>query len=173
MYKIAHKYDDSAVFYFDLAGNKYVASGGNLAWRINNPVLVHIRSHFSYKNGAIGNYEGYAIFADVTCGRKALVAWLHSKKYFESSLQVLGKHYNPKNPEKFLDQLRAIAKLPSNCKVGSLNKEEFDRLILGIEKLCGYSSRGDETIRLLPKIIAKIENGNGREDSYLIGDLVV
>ena len=80
---------------------------------------------------------------------------------------ALGKHYNPKDPEKFVDQLTAIAKLPSNCKVGALNKEEFDRLILGIEKLCGYSSKGDETVRLLPKIIAKIENGNGREEQKI------
>ncbi|MEI8366192.1 MAG: hypothetical protein WCF65_07215 [Parachlamydiaceae bacterium] len=173
MYRFAYKYSDEIIFYFDSAGNKYVASGGSLAWRINNPGLVRSRSHFSYRNGAIGNYESYAIFADATCGRKALVAWLHSKKYFESSLQALGKHYYPKNPEKFVDQLTAIAKLPSNCKVGALNKEEFDRLILGIEKLCGYSSRGDETIRLLPKIIAKIENGEGKEDSYLIGDNTV
>lgn len=129
-------------FLFDLAGNKYIASGGSLAWRIINPGLVHSRSHFSYRNGAIGNYEGYAIFADVTCGRKALIACLHSKKYFESSLQTLGRHYNPKDPEKFVDQLTAIAKLPSNSKVGALNKEEFDCLVLGIEKLCGYSSKG-------------------------------
>src|SRR6202140_4775983 len=105
MYKIAYKYDDDVVFYFDLAGNKYVASGGSLAWRINNPGLVRSRNHFSYRNGAIGNYDNYAIFADAACGRKALVAWLHSKKYFESSLQALGKHYNPKDPEKFVDQL--------------------------------------------------------------------
>lgn len=131
MYKIAYKYDDNVVFYFDPVGNKYIASGGSLAWRINNPGLVRSRSHVSYKNGGIGNYEGYAIFPDAACGRKALVAWLHSKKYFDSSLQTLGKHYNPKDPEKFVDQLTAIAKLPSNCKVGSLNKEEFGQVIWG------------------------------------------
>ena len=80
MYKAAYKYDDNVIFYFDLAGNKYVASGGSLAWRINNPGLVRSRSHFSYRNGSIGNCEGYAIFADATCGRKALVSWLHSKR---------------------------------------------------------------------------------------------
>ena len=70
MYKIAYKHDDGVVFYFDLTGNKYVASSGSLAWRINNPGLVRSRSHFSYRNGAIGNYDGYAIFADPTYGRK-------------------------------------------------------------------------------------------------------
>lgn len=170
MYRLAYAYNEEIIFYFDVAENKYVASGGNLAWRINNPGLVRSRSHFSYSHGAIGNYKGYAIFADPACGRKALIAWLHSRKYFDSSLKILGQHYHPTDPETFVDQLTDIAKLPFNCKIGSLNKEEFNRLILGIEKLCGHSPRGDEALRLLPKIIAKIENGNSRKDSYLIGD---
>ena len=34
MYKSAYRYDDETIFYFDDNGNKYVARGGNLAWRI-------------------------------------------------------------------------------------------------------------------------------------------
>lgn len=46
MYKTAYKYDGNVVFYFDLAGNKYVASGGSLAWRINNPALCVVEATF-------------------------------------------------------------------------------------------------------------------------------
>lgn len=47
MYKFAYKFNDDIIFYFDACGNKYVASGGNFAWRINNPGLVRSHSHFS------------------------------------------------------------------------------------------------------------------------------
>lgn len=55
MYKFAYKFNDDIIFYFDACGNKYVASGGNLAWRINNPGLVRSHSHFSRANGSIGS----------------------------------------------------------------------------------------------------------------------
>jgi hypothetical protein len=45
MFKSAFAYDEEVIFYFDLLGNKYVAQGGSLAWRLNNPGLV--RSVFS------------------------------------------------------------------------------------------------------------------------------
>lgn len=34
MYRFAYKYNEEVIFYFDSAGNKYVATGGNLAWRM-------------------------------------------------------------------------------------------------------------------------------------------
>lgn len=42
MYRMAYR-DGDKVLYFDLAGNKHVASGGSLPWRINNPGLVRTR----------------------------------------------------------------------------------------------------------------------------------
>lgn len=38
--KKAYRYDDEIVFYFDAFDNKYVAQGGSLAWRLNNPGLL-------------------------------------------------------------------------------------------------------------------------------------
>jgi hypothetical protein len=43
MFKKAYRFDDEVVFYFDAHDNKYVAQGGSLAWRLNNPGLL--RSH--------------------------------------------------------------------------------------------------------------------------------
>ena len=40
MYKIAYRYGDEVVFYFDYAGNKYVASGGNLVQHPLNPLNI-------------------------------------------------------------------------------------------------------------------------------------
>ena len=173
MYKFAYKFNDDIIFYFDACGNKYVASGGNLAWRINNPGLVRSHSHFSRANGSIGSCGRYAIFSHPQEGRQALIAWLQSKKYFNSTLKTIGEHYQPNAADAFADQLSSLAKISPESKIKSLNKLEFDRLVMAIEKLCDYTSTDNESFSLLPKITAKIENGEGQEDTYLIGDSVV
>ncbi len=171
MYKTAYKFSDEVVFYFDTAGNKYVASGGSLAWRINNPGLV--RSQGPRKLGSIGNYDRYAIFSHPREGRKALATWIRSKKYFNSSLKILGEHYQSETPDLFVSQLSSLSQIPPETKIQSLSKPELERLLLSIEKLCGYATTGNESFFLLPKIIAKIENGKGKEETYLIGDNIV
>ena len=173
MYKAAYKYNDEVVFYFDSAGNKYVATGGSLAWRINNPGLVHSHTHFSRKLGSIGSFGPYAIFSHPQNGRKALAAWIHSKKYFNSSLKTLAKHYQPGSPDVFINQLSFLSDISPERKIKTLSQKELERLLISIEKLCGYNSTDNETFSLLPKIIAKIENGKDQEDTYLIGDSVV
>jgi hypothetical protein len=148
MYRFAYRYNDEVIFYFDAAGNKYVATGGNLAWRINNPGLVSSHSHFSQAYGAIGSCGHYSIFSDPISGRKALYAWLHSKKYYNSSLKTLAAHYQPKNSDAFLVQLVSFAKIPPERKINSLSKADLDHLIIALEKLCGYVSLGNESLSL-------------------------
>lgn len=95
MFRLAYKYSEELIFYFDSAGNKYVATGGNLAWRVNNPGLVHCRGHFAHSNDAIGSCGRYAIFSHPEQGHKALFDWLHSKKYYNSTLHAIAEHYQP------------------------------------------------------------------------------
>lgn len=170
MFRLAYRYNDEVIFYFDFAGNKYVASGGYLAWRINNPGLVRSHSHFSRSKGSIGSCGRYAIFSSPLEGRKALSAWLHSKKYYNSSLKTLADHYQPDTPDAFVLKLASFSKISPDRKINSLSKTEFDGLVKGLEKFCGYIFIGNECLSLLPKINAKIENGKNKEDSYLIGD---
>jgi len=169
VYRLAYRYSKEIIFYFDSAGNKYVASGGNLAWRINNPGLLHSRSHFSRKYGSIGSCGSYAIFSSPRDGRKALSAWLQSKKYYNSTLKTIATHYQQSTPNKFLSRLSDLSKILPTTKINSLSTLEFDHLLICIEKLCDFSSIGNESLLLLPKIIAKIENGVN-EDTYLIED---
>lgn len=173
MYILACKHSDEIIFYFDAAGGKYIASGGNLAWRLNNPGLVLSHGRYSRKNGAIGSCGRYAIFATPLEGRKALSAWLHSKKYYNSTLKTIAKHYQPNNPEAFANQLSSLTQISSEIKIKSLSVEGFDRLLRGIEKLCGYTVADNQTFLRLPKIIAKIENGKDKEDTYVIEDNTV
>lgn len=173
MYKIAYKFDDKTIFYFDAWGNKYVASGGNLAWRTNNPGLVRSHSHFSRKSGSIGTCRPYSIFSDPQEGHKALENWLRSKKYYNSTLKTIAEHYQPNTIDNYVGELSSLAKVSPDRKINTLTQLEFDHLIRAIEKLCGYSSTGNESFSPLPKITAKIENGNNKEDTYLIGDHIV
>ena len=173
VYRLAYRYNDEIIFYFDSCGNKYVASGGNLAWRINNPGLVRSHSHFSRRNGSIGICGCYAIFSCSEEGRKALSAWLHSKKYYDSTLKTIAEYYRANAPDMFLNQLSSFSEISPDTKIKFLNEQEFDRLIIGIEKLCGYTSTGNESLSLLPKIIAKIENVKNQEDTYLIEDHII
>lgn len=166
MFTRAYTNDGKTIFYFDMASNKYVASGGSLAWRLNNPGLVH-------KGRSIGHFNRYAIFASAEEGHAALGQWLQTKTNFNGTLKTIAKHYQPNNVDDFTERLSDLTNLPILTKIKSLNEEELERLLLGIEKLCDYTLNGDEKFYLLPKIFGKIEQGD-LESSYLIdGNLVL
>ena len=174
MYKYAYAHDDQTVFYFDELGNKYVARGGTLAWRINNPGLVRSHSHVARKNGAIGSYQGYAIFSDASHGRKALSELLHSKKYFNSNLNTVAELYRSKGKPDFLDELCKWYAFNRAKKLSKFSDEEFSGLLFALEKICGYKQMGNERFELLPKILFHIENASNNEDRYLIaGDILL
>lgn len=168
MFQKAYSQDGKTIFYFDFADNKYVTTGGSLAWRLNNPGLVHTTSRFFSRQGSIGNFGLYAIFVSPEKGREALINWLHTKKYFQGSLKTIAKHYKPDNADTFAQRLSALTGIPVKTKVKTLVKQEFDKLLLGIEKLCDYALTGNETLYLMPKILGKIENGEN-ESTYWIG----
>jgi hypothetical protein len=157
MFKFAYGYDEETFFYFDAIGNKYVAQGGNLAWRMNNPGLVSSRCHFAGKNGSIGSYNGLAIFPNPQQGRKALSDLLHAKKYYNSTLKAIACFYWPNDAEAYFLKLLSLVNIPSHKKVCTLSQQEFHRLLIAIEKLSDYSLVGNENFALLPKIYAHIK----------------
>ena len=62
---------DVTVFYFDWNDNKYIAKGGSLANRLNNPGLIPSRGPFAKQFGSIGSYKHYAIFPNVLTLKKS------------------------------------------------------------------------------------------------------
>lgn len=173
MYRIAYPQDEKTILYFDKCGNKHLRKEGNLSWRINNPGLVKSHSHFARSNGSIGSCQGFAIFSYPEQGHKALAARLHSKKYYNATIQTIAEHYHPKNADAFAANLSSSIPVPIDKKLKSFTNIEFQKLLKAIEKSCGYELIGSEEVCVLPKITAKIEN-NASEDTYLIGtDLVL
>jgi hypothetical protein len=131
---LAYAEDAEHIAYFDSYGNKYIARGGTLAWRINNPGLLLSRSHVAGQNGSIGSYNSYAIFANPEKGHQALSDWLHLKKYYNSPLKTIAKHYQPRDPEGFILKLIALVNLPTDQKLKSFSKTEFEHLVRAIAK---------------------------------------
>ncbi len=173
MYRMAYAQDENTIVYFDKSGNKHIRKSGNLSWRINNPGLVKSHSHYARSNGSIGSCQGFAIFSYPEQGHKALSAWLHSKKYYNSTIQMIAEHYHPKNADAFAIKLSGVIPVPIDKKLKSFTNIEFQKLLKAIEKSCRYELIGNEEASVLPKITAKIENGDA-EDTYLIGtDLVL
>ena len=66
----------SVQIYFDILDNKHVRKGGSLAWRCNNPGLVHSHSNITTQHRSIGHCGQYPVFADIATGRRALISWL-------------------------------------------------------------------------------------------------
>ena len=173
MYRIAYSPDENTIVYFDKSGNKHIRKGGSLSWRINNPGLVRSHSHFARSNGSIGSYQGFAIFSCPEQGHKALAAWLHSKKYYNTTIKAIAENYHPRNASAFAAKLSSCIPVSIDKKLKSFTDLEFQKLLKVIEKSCGYELLGNEEEFVLPKITAKIEN-NAAEDTYLIGtDLVL
>ena len=151
MYKRAYGRDD-VVVYCDSSDNRFVARGGGVAWRTNNPGLVHHHCHFAKKNESIGACGNYAIFSHPLQGQRALSDWLHSKKYYESDFETLAVHYSNGRSPDYARQLALETGIFPTTKICDLSEAEFERLLQGIAKLCGYGLSGDEELSLLPKV---------------------
>src|ERR1700722_14454317 len=117
MYRIAYKYDEDVIFYFDQWGNKYVASGGNLAWRIKNPGLIRSRSPAASCNRSIGSFNGLAIFSEPEQGLKALSDWLSSETVQKTTLEGIAKYYRSKDSKYFLKHLTDSLGVSQNQKI--------------------------------------------------------
>lgn len=169
MLKKAYRYDDEIVFYFDGHDNKYVASGGSLAWRLNNPGLL--LSHSLHRTGysAIGAYHHYAIFSHLVLGKEALRAWICSTKYCDLPLIEIAKYYTPNNPTEFFNQLCAITGFSSDIKPRALSAKDFGKLLKAIQKLAGFSPENEHQLVPLPKITARFYSSKRKVEFYLAG----
>lgn len=166
--KKAYRYDE-LIFYFDAFDNKYVASGGSLAWRSNNPGLL--LSHSLHRMGyyAIGAHHQYAIFSHLVIGKEALRVWLASTKYCDSPLIEIAKYYQPNTPEAYLQQLCKITGFNPTTKPRSLSSKDFEKLLKAIQQLAGFSPENEHQFLPLPKITARYYSSNRKVEYYLAG----
>lgn len=166
MYKKAFYFDDDVIFYFDKYDRKYVAEGGSLAWRLNNPALLTSHSLAKVSHRAIGSYHKLAIFPNYLAGKKALIEWLRSFKRFKCSLDKIGQHFQPKDSEQYLSRLCSMTGLSAEIKLNAISARDFDKLLDAIQNLAGFRQE-NRSFTMLPKITARCRVL--REDFYFIG----
>ena len=167
MFKKVCRYDDEVLFYFDEHDCKYVAMGGSIAWRTNNPGLIHSRDHLSRVYKAIGSYQQVAIFPSLRQGIAAFRARMYSPK-FRSSLLEIAKYYRPNDPDLCAEEICKISNFHKNVPVENLTTDEFERIIQAIEHITGFhDNKGFLTA--LPKITACYHPSGGDLDLYVLG----
>ena len=108
MFKKAHRYDEEVLFYFDEHDNKYVATGGSIAWRTNNPGLIHSRDPLARAYNFIGAIHQVAVFPSTRQGMCAFRARMNSPK-FRSSILETAKYYQPNTPDLCAEEICKIA----------------------------------------------------------------
>lgn len=168
--KKAFRYNDEIVFYFDAFDNKYIAKGGSLASRLNNPGLVLSRNLAQIGYHAIGAYHHYAIFSHPTIGKEALRAWFISSKYYYSPIIELPKYYQPRDPNQYLQQLHEFTGFSADTMPSTLSSMDLDKLLKAIHHLAGFSPENQHHFLLLPKISARFYSKSRKVEFYLAGN---
>ncbi len=162
-------YDDLTVFYFDCHDNKYVAKGGSLANRLNNPGLISSRWPFAKQLGSIGSHKHYAIFPNILFGKDAHRVWIGSK-YFDSPLIEIAKEYEPNDPQSYLERLCEKTNFSSTITPRMLSSKDFERLLQAIQTLAGFLKNNDGEFYRLPKIKHRFYSRNRKVESYFTTD---
>lgn len=147
MFIKAYPFDRERVFYFDQENKKYIARGGSLAWRYNNPGLLHYYDPQAQHLGVIGTSFPYLIFSSRDEGIIALKEWLSSH-----SLMEIADYYYPNNPTEYLASL------------SSLNTSSA--LLEHIIELSEFSCAGH--MEPLPQILARFHSNEKKSDFYLV-----
>jgi len=130
----------STVIITDPDGHTEVRSGGSQSWRNNNP--GNIRSGpFATRQGAIGEANGFAVFASEQDGQSALNALLSNSKYSNMTINSAIATYSPSSendPVSHAENISRISGLPGDRLISSLSQDEFFRLTSAIKIAEGF-----------------------------------
>ena len=154
MFVKAQRIDSETIIYLDRYDNKWVAQGNSQPWRTNNPGLLHKRD-LTDQSKIISHDHLVAIFASIHFGIEAFRHWLALHAYKTVFFLRIAKRYQPASPEIFIDQLYALAFIPSNRDSLRLLPGEFQRFFSAILKLLKFSEHANKPFSLLPKVIGR------------------
>jgi hypothetical protein len=139
----------SAVVYQGL-GQKMVRTGGSLTWRTHNPGALR-DFPFSYKWGAIGQTQHFAIFPSYEVGFSALLQLLRTKNYAKLTLAQLPSRYSPpceNDISRYRQLLEKFCGLPLQKKLGELSGDQLKLVAKAIERIEGYKEGSEESFKL-------------------------
>ncbi|MBN4067240.1 hypothetical protein JYU14_04065 [Simkania negevensis] len=163
--------NESTQVYFDEFDNKYIRKGGSLAWRCNNPGLVHSHSNIARRHGPIGHCGQYPVFPNASIGREALISWLHLNSYYTKPIIAIAQFQSSDKPSEYLSKLCSLSDLSSKAIPSKLSRAQFDKLAWAIEELAGARIVfGNENFEQIPKILGEFSSRCGTAHYYLIAD---
>ena len=111
-------------------GNIYEASGGDRAWRNNNPGNLE-DGKFARNNGAIGSDGRFAMFPNSDIGWNAMVGLLSTDVYQNMTIEGAINRYAPpseNNVENYLKSLENQTGFPRTTPMSNLSKGNLLKL---------------------------------------------
>jgi hypothetical protein len=77
--------------------------------------------------------------------------------------------HQPNNPKEYLQQLSTLTGFTQEIKPKSLPSKDFEKLLITIQQLAGFTPENKQAFLLLPKITAKFYSTNRKIEFYLAG----
>ncbi len=170
---ISAKKQGRSVIYTADDGSIVKYSGGDPAWRTNNPGNLHA-GKISKRNNQIGKSGNFAIFPDYETGHAALLDSLHTT-FWQKTLDEMIQDYAPEHENRtsrYLKFLKDKTGVKDGRKIKDFTAAEFEKLWRAIET---YEGKKKGTIKILTtaksnrgkkQIIAVQKNKKGVIISY-------
>ena len=128
-------------------GDKYKYTGGNRAWRNNNPGCIRM-SEFARKNGAIGSAGNFAVFPDETVGFNAIKSLLRTERYNAKTLGDAISTWAPaadgNNVASYRTKMSRLTGLSLDRRMNTLSDGELTRVADAIATIEGFYKPGQK-----------------------------
>ena len=128
------------IIYVYSDGTKIKKSGGNRAWRNNNPGNITKKIY-----GAIGIVDGFAIYPDEEAGLRASMQLLRNDRRYKNT--PLGKVYEKwapreagNDPVAYANFVSKKTDIPLNKRISELSDNELMRVVRAMQIKEGYKS---------------------------------
>ncbi|MDR0803745.1 MAG: hypothetical protein LBO08_01490 [Rickettsiales bacterium] len=131
-------------------GNIYEASGGDRAWRNNNPGNIE-DGKFARNNGAIGSDGRFAIFPDRNTGWNAMVGLLSTDAYQNLTIEGAINRYASPNENNVNDYLKSIENQTGFPRITPMNNLSKDNLLNLAKAMKAHEGNKPGKKRLVPR----------------------
>lgn len=158
-------FNEDIIFYFDSSDNKWIAQGGSIAWRTNNPGLL--QAHQLIRHASIAHHHRVAILPSVETGTAALYLWLLESNCKNKFLLRIANHLQPESPQKCLEQLCLLTGLEENFLRSQMSGEILTKLVKAIKKLSGFEEFESKKFIKLPRVLVRYYSEDRKADHYL------
>jgi hypothetical protein len=131
--------EGNSVIYTADDGSQIRYSGGDPAWRTNNPGNLWSAS-VSKRNDEIGKFGNFAVFPDYETGHGALLDSLrttHGTKNLKDMISVYAPKSDSNDTARYLRFLRKKTGVKDDRKIKNFSPEQFEKLWRAIEAFEG------------------------------------